>query len=95
ADPQEGWCANVFLEIFDPAAFAGYRDFVRQNAFLATACRDTPPRPGFDRVRLPGERALQRRLQQLHEGMSLHPGILPALEPWCERLAVPAPDPMH
>jgi len=93
ADPQLGWSANVFLEIFDPAAFAGYRDFVRQTAFLAAACRDTPPRPGFDKVRLPGERALQRRAVQLRDGVALHASIMPALEPWAGRLQVARPAP--
>jgi L-lactate dehydrogenase len=91
ADPQTGWSANVFLEIFDPAAFGGHRDFVRQSAFLAAACRNTPPRAGVDAVRLPGERALQRRREQLAHGIALHPDILPALAPWTERLEVPVP----
>ncbi len=94
ADPQDGWSANVFLEIFDPAAFAGYHDFVRQTAFLATACRDTPPRPGFDKVRLPGERALERRRQQLRDGVGLRAGIMPALAGWSDRLCVRAPTPL-
>ena len=94
ADPQDGWSANVFLEIFDPAAFAGYRDFVRQTAFLSAACRDTPPRPGFDRVRLPGERALQMRSNQLRDGVALHASIMPALMPWADKLGVRAPAPL-
>jgi L-lactate dehydrogenase len=84
----------VFLEVFDPAAFGGYRDFVRQSAFLAFACRNTPPRPGVDKVRLPGERALARRAEQLAHGVALHPDIMPALMPWTERLAVAAPAPL-
>ena len=94
ADPQTGWSANVFLEIFDPAAFAGYHDFVRQSAFLAAACRNTPPRPGFDKVRLPGERALARRAEQLASGVALHADIVPALSPWAEKLGVTKPSPV-
>ena len=94
ADPQTGWAANVFLEILDPAAFGGYRDFVRQSAFLAAACRNTPPRPGFDRVRLPGERALAQRAEQLERGVTLHPSVLPALQPWAAPLGVPLPAPL-
>lgn len=94
ADPQSGWCANVFLEIFDPAAFGGYADFVRQTGFLAEACRATPPRPGFDRVRLPGERALRRREEQLGDGVALHASIMPALAPWAEKLGASAPAPL-
>jgi LDH2 family malate/lactate/ureidoglycolate dehydrogenase len=94
ADPQTGWSANVFLEIFDPSAFGGYRDFVRQSAFLAAACRNTPPRPGVDKVRLPGERALARRTEQLARGVMLHLDIMPALTPWTEKLGVSAPPPL-
>ena len=94
ADPQEGWCANVFLEIFDPAAFAGYDDFVRQTGFLAAACRATPPRPGFDQVRLPGERALRRREEQLRDGIGLHASIMPALAPWADKLRIAMPAPL-
>jgi L-lactate dehydrogenase len=91
ADPQEGWVANVFLQILDPSAFAGLHDFVRQTAFLANAVHATPPRPGFDSVRLPGERGLQRRRDQLADGVLLHSAILPALMPWAEKLGVALP----
>jgi L-lactate dehydrogenase len=94
ADPQTGWSANVFLEVFDPGAFAGYHDFVRQSAFLAAACRNTPPRPGIDKVRLPGERALARRAEQLATGVALHPDIMPALAPWTGKLGVAQPSPL-
>jgi L-lactate dehydrogenase len=94
ADPQTGWTANVFLEVFDPAAFGGYRDFVRQSAFLAAALRNTPPRPGIDKVRLPGERALAARSEQLANGVALHPDIVPAIAPWAEKLKVPLPVPL-
>ncbi len=94
ADPQEGWVGNVFLEVFDPAAFAGLHEFVRQMAFLSNAVHATPPRPGFDRVRLPGERGLQLRREQLAAGVRLHSGIMPQLTPWAEKLAVPLPAPV-
>jgi L-lactate dehydrogenase len=91
ADPQVGWSANVFLEIFDPAAFGGHRDFVRQTAWLAGKVRATPPRPGVDRVRMPGERGLQRRADQLERGVQLFPGTMDAIAPWADKLGVPAP----
>jgi L-lactate dehydrogenase len=91
ADPQVGWSANVFLEIFDPAAFGGHRDFVRQTAWLAGKVRATPPRPGVDRVRMPGERGLQRRADQLERGVQLFPGTMDAIAHWADKLEVPAP----
>ena len=91
ADPNEGWAANVFLQVFDPAMFGGGEDFRRQTSWLADACRQTPPRPGFDQVRLPGEAALRRREKQLKQGVDLHPGIMSALLPWAAKLGVPCP----
>lgn len=91
ADPQEGWVGNVFLQILDPSAFAGLRDFIRQAAFLNNAIHATPPRPGFDSVRLPGERGLERRREQLADGIRLHPSVMPAVTSWAEKLGVSPP----
>jgi LDH2 family malate/lactate/ureidoglycolate dehydrogenase len=91
ADPAEGWSANVLLQAFDPALFGGRDDFVRQTGHLAAACRATPPRPGFESVRLPGEAGLKRRAGQLEQGVELYPSIMPALLPWAEKLGVPVP----
>lgn len=91
ADPVEGWAANVCLQIFDPRLFGGEEDFVRQTEWLAEACRSTPPRPGFDRVRLPGESGLARHRRQLEHGVELYPSIMPALAPWADKLGVNAP----
>jgi L-lactate dehydrogenase len=91
ADPEEGWSANVYLQVSDPALFGGRDDFIRQTTWLADACRATPPRPGFDRVRLPGEAGLRRRAAQLADGVQLYPGILPALAPWAKKFGVVPP----
>jgi L-lactate dehydrogenase len=91
ADPKEGWGASVFIQVIEPALFGGAEEFRRQTEHLAAACRATPPRPGFDRVRLPGEAGLRRRAEQLAQGVALHPGILPALAPWAAKLSVPPP----
>ncbi|HUJ43658.1 MAG TPA: Ldh family oxidoreductase [Opitutaceae bacterium] len=91
ADAPTSWTSNVFLEVLDPALFGGLPEFRRQTAWIADACRRTPPRPGFDRVRLPGEAGLHRRASQIANGVELHPGILPALEPWAARFGVPSP----
>lgn len=90
ADPPEGWGASVFLQVFDPALFGGREEFARQTEHVAAACRATPPRPGFERVRLPGESGLKRRAEQLAQGVELYPKIMPALLPWAQKLGVPA-----
>lgn len=91
ADPAEGWTATVFLQVMDPAAFGGREAFLRQTAWIAEACRTSEPRAGVDRVRVPGERSLERRERQLREGVSLYPSIMPSLRPWAERLGVSGP----
>lgn len=88
ADPGEGWGATVFLQVMNPACFGGAAEFRRQAEHIAATCRATPPRPGFDRVRLPGESGLRRRAEQLDRGLALHASILPALEPWAKKLGV-------
>jgi LDH2 family malate/lactate/ureidoglycolate dehydrogenase len=91
ADPPEPLGASVFLQILDPKKFGGSSEFRRQMDWVAQACLDNPPRPGFDRVRLPGQSGLLRRERQLREGVALEPSILPALAPWTEKLGVAPP----
>ena len=93
ADDKEGWGAAVFLQVLDPAAFGGADAFVRETGWLADAARATPPVPGRNAVRLPGERGLELRARQMQGGVRLYPAIMPALAPWAERLGVPAPTP--
>jgi LDH2 family malate/lactate/ureidoglycolate dehydrogenase len=91
ADAPKGWGACVFVQVIDPGAFAGRGAFTRQTAFLRRSCRDNPPRPGVDRVRVPGEKALASRRAASVEGVKLYPGILESLRPWAERLGVSLP----
>lgn len=91
ADQPEGWGATVFVQLYDAAAFAGADAFLRQSDWIVDACRASKPRDAERPVRLPGERALARRSEQLDKGVALHPDILPALLPWADRLDVPAP----
>jgi len=68
ADPQEGWGATVFMSLHDPAAFGGIDAFQRQMDWLNDACRSNPPRTTDHPVRVPGERAIARRAEQLAHG---------------------------
>lgn len=88
ADPKEGWGASVFLQVLNPACFGGIEAFRREATAVAAACAATPPRPGVERVRLPGGAGLRRRSEQCTHGVELHPSILPALRPWGEKLGV-------
>ena len=91
ADPTDGWGATVFVQALDPQAFGGGATFARQMDWLVDACHGTTPRPGIDRVRLPGENGMARFREQQANGVRLHSTIMPALRPWCEKLRVATP----
>ena len=93
ADPPAGWGATVFMSLYDPEAFGGSADFLRQMDWLGSACRSNPPRPGVDAVRMPGDRGMARRAEQQAAGVALHPTIAPMLTECgaAHGLAFPAP----
>jgi len=94
ADPKEGWGATVCVQVWDPQAFGGTAAFERQADWLAASCCENPPRPGFDRVRLPGQRGLALKRAQLERGVQLQEDIMPSLVPWASKLGVPLPGPV-
>jgi LDH2 family malate/lactate/ureidoglycolate dehydrogenase len=94
ADPIEGWTCEVFVQVLNPALFGGTENFLRQTTWVADACRANPPRPGVERVRMPGEAGLRKRRKQLADGVELHPSIIPALADWSAKLGVNAPEPL-
>lgn len=91
ADGPKGMVNAVFLQVFDPDAFAGLDAFTRQTGAIVDGCRTSPPRPGNGPVRLPGEGGLRRYRDAEAGGVLLREGILEALRPWAEkfRLAMP------
>ncbi|MEZ5864130.1 MAG: Ldh family oxidoreductase [Geminicoccaceae bacterium] len=94
ADPGEGWGASVTVQVIDPACFAGSDAFNRQTGWLARACRESPPRPGVERVRLPGENGLARKRKALADGVELYPGIMAKLTEVAGQYGVEVPKPL-
>ena len=82
------------ITLYDPDAFGGKIDFLRQMDQLADSCLENPPRPGVSRVRLPGHAGLAARAAQLASGVRLHPSLLPALAPFADRFGLAAPAPL-
>jgi L-lactate dehydrogenase len=91
ADRKEGGGATVFLQVIDPAAFAGLEAFRRQTGEVARQCRASRPAQEGRAVRLPGEKGFRLAQAQRDEGVTLHPGIMDALRPWAEKLKVAVP----
>lgn len=91
ADPPEGWGATVFVQVLDPETFAGRDAFARQLDHLRDISHASRPRPGVERVRLPGEGGLARKRRHLEEGVALHASIMPTLLPLAVRAGIAPP----
>ncbi|OWT71496.1 MULTISPECIES: Ldh family oxidoreductase [unclassified Achromobacter] len=91
---DNGPMANtIYLQVIDPEAFGGLQAFEQQMEQVAQACRDNPPRPGVESVRVPGQKGMATARQQAQQGIALAPGIVAALEKWSAHLDVPMPAP--
>ena len=91
-DGPERWGASVFMQIIDPQAFGGLKNFKQETGWLAEACRNAAGLPDGSVVRLPGQRGLELRRKYLANGVDLSPTIMPLLEPWAAKLGVALPD---
>lgn len=93
ADAPAEWGASTLVLAIDPARFAGRDAFIRETTWMAEQVHANPPLPGGGTPRLPGERALALRKEQLARGVELHPAILPVLAARAAAagLAPPAP----
>lgn len=91
ADPPAGWGATVFMTLYDPSAFGGSEAFTRQTDWIADACRMNPAVPGVAAVRMPGDRGMASRADQMLHGLALHPSILPMLTDCADRYGLPLP----
>lgn len=87
-----GVVMNVFLQVIDPEAFGGSAAFIDESNWLAEACRSNPPRPGADRMRLPGEQALVRMRAARVQGVPLSAAIAEALLPCLQAAGLALPE---
>jgi LDH2 family malate/lactate/ureidoglycolate dehydrogenase len=88
APKPDAFGQSVFVQAIDPAAFAGREAFLREMDHLVAACRASRPRPGGEKVRVPGERALASKAEQEKNGVKVSPAALAKLEPWMQKLGV-------
>jgi len=93
-DSEPRWGANVFLQLLDPAAFAGRDAFLRQMDYLTGRCHANAPIDPANPVRMPGEMA-QRRIREANvSGIDVAPKVLEALAAAAGRYGVTLPDPL-
>ncbi|MBY6153805.1 Ldh family oxidoreductase [Vannielia litorea] len=74
------WGASVFVMVLDPAHFGGREAFCAQASWIAEACREASVASGAPPVRLPGQRALERRADNIANGLALAPDLLAVLQ---------------
>lgn len=89
-----GIAMNTFLQVIDPEAFGGRRAFTDETDWLIDACRRNPPRPGVDRVRVPGDQAGHRHKAALVHGVPLGQEILEGLAPYAKATGLALPKPL-
>jgi L-lactate dehydrogenase len=88
AQKPDAFGQGVFIQALDPAAFAGRDAFLKEMDHLVAACRASRPRPGVEKVRVPGERALASKADQEKNGVKVSPATLAKLEPWLQKLGI-------
>ena len=94
ADGETRWGAAVTVIVIDPACFGGTAGFLRETGWIADAVHANPPAAGGTPPRLPGERALAMRAEQLAHGVALHRSIPPALARCAARHGISPPLPL-
>jgi LDH2 family malate/lactate/ureidoglycolate dehydrogenase len=92
-DGPTTWGGAIFLQVYDPEAFGGRAEFEAESAWMVDACVTNPVPEGAPPVRIPGASGLNKRADNLANGIVFHPGILDALKPWAEKTGIAMPEP--
>ncbi len=83
---------SAFIQVIDPAFFAGRDAFTEQADWLADACRTNPPAPwNKGAVRVPGDSAARKRRAALEAGVPVAEADWARIAKHAERLGVPMP----
>lgn len=85
---------STFIQLFDPAAFAGGSVFAQEIDRMIEMLIATPPRPGFEGVRVPGQRAMAAYRQQSRDGIEISDALRRHVEPLGAKYGVMFPSPM-
>ena len=91
SDPGRRFGATLFVQVLDPRAFSGAQAFTGQMDWIAARCHENPLLDPARPLRLPGERGLALRREQLAGGVRLNARIVQALTKWAAQLDVPLP----
>jgi L-lactate dehydrogenase len=89
-DAPTRWGASVYLQLIDPAAFAGAGEAMQQMDFLAEQCHANAPIDADQPVRLPGEQATRNIKNHQRDGVPVSSATVAALRDWARKLGVNA-----
>lgn len=93
-DRETKWTNSIYVQVVDPAAFAGTQAFEDQTSELVALSLASRPRPGGPAVRLPGHAGLRRQRAALEEGVTLRDDIAGRLSEVAEARGFSAPRPI-
>lgn len=85
------WGANVSVQVTDIEAFGEKNDFHQQMDHLVKQCITSRPANPDKPVRVPGQRGLAYKQEQLKKGVLLHESIMPALQELIAKSGVESP----
>jgi LDH2 family malate/lactate/ureidoglycolate dehydrogenase len=94
AETPRDWGAEVFVQVLDPALFAGSAEFNRETGWLAGSCRAARPSDPERPVRLPGEAGLRRKEDRMRSGVPIRAETWAALCDCADRAGVARPMPL-
>lgn len=81
-----------FLMALDPAVFMPFDEFAARMDTLIDRINALEPAPGFDAVRVPGQRGVRLEAELRRDGIPLRPAVVDALEESGRTYGVPFPD---
>jgi LDH2 family malate/lactate/ureidoglycolate dehydrogenase len=90
-DQPGGILMGVYLQVIDPNAFAGREAYTRQTTWLVEQCHSNPPRPGVEKVRVPGEQAMVKKRDAATRGVPVAGNTWAALEKAAAQAGVELP----
>ncbi len=91
ADSVDVWGANVSVQVTDIEAFGDKQAFLTQMDHLVEQCINNKPADPQNPVRLPGQRGLAYKREQLEKGVLLHEAIWPSLNELIEQHGIESP----
>ena len=91
ADAPQRWGGNTFVQLIDPALFAGRNEFARLMDHFAERCRSNKPIDPQRPVRMPGDSAARHLAAARQDGIAYDEPTRAALTRCARELGVASP----